>query len=706
MMSMLPNVSPHLRLSRRDVLRLVGLGLLAPPLAEFLTGGVKDSEAATQTYDATIADARATIADLIASAGGPNAVSVALVDDRQIIWAEAFGFIDQQAGRQPTTATLFGLASGSKILATIATMILVDRGLVDLDTPLVQYVPDFRMADDRYTEITIRMLLSHSSGLPGTDYRNGSTFFPVYRHVNQIQSGLAGQRLKHTPGEMAVYCNDGFSLIELLVKAVTGASYTDFVARKILRPLGMTRSRFGTETLPPRSYAATLNANGEPNPQEYINVNATGGVYTTPSEMGRLGMLLLNGGRLGARRLLSRGAIAEMGLDQSASLPLNPLHLNDYGLGWDSVRQAGLAAVGVTAWAKNGGSHYFASQFNVAPDERLAVMVMGTAGTPVGPLAERILLHALAERGSIAGVPEPLIPDPPPVIPTSEARLLAMTGGYAGEYQYRLEKQRQSLTLSLLFNGQWMTRITGLQRRQGGDWIADQNPDTALFIVKADGHRHLAQRAPDGCRHYEAVAILGQALAPLPPLTKKWQARVGQRWLQVNDPYSSYLALGIANPLLKLWQDPVLPGYLIASPSGTVDKALDPSASDERALWCGKVGARDLADVVIEERDGEDWVLLNSSRYRPLESVPALTAGRNAIAIGAEGLGEWRKLSVAAALTVSGANAWYLYDAQFNLLVCTIKALTFGALPDQVPAGAYLVVHGAPNATIGVTLTP
>ena len=202
------------------------------------------------------------------------------------------------------------------------------------------------------------------------------------------------------------------------------------------------------------------------------------------------------------------------------------------------------------------------------------------------------------------------------------------------------------------------------------------------------------------------MEILGQVLAPLPPLTKKWQARVGQRWLKVNDPFSSYLALGRANPLLKLWQDPVLPGYLIASPSGTVDKALDPSTSDERALWCGKVGARDLADVVIEERDGEDWVLLNSSRYRPLESVPALAAGRNAIAIGAEGLGEWRKLSVAAALTVSGANAWYLYDAQFNLLVCTIKALTFGALPDQVPAGAYLVVHGAPNATIRVTLTP
>ena len=710
MLSRIPTESSSPRLSRREALRLLGLGLLTPTLPGLLAGcgndGDNGGDAPTPTYEATIADARTTIADLIASAGGPNAVSVALIDDGGIIWAEAFGYLDKKAGRAPTTATLFGLASGSKVFAAIATMILVDRGLVDLDTPLVQYVPDFRMADERFGHITIRMLLSHSSGLPGSEYRNGSTFFPVAGHVNQIQSALAGQRLKHAPGELAVYCNDGFSLIELLVKAVTGASYTDFVYREILSPLGMLGSRFGSETLVPGSYATTLNANGAPNPQEYINVLATGGIYTTPSEMGRLAMMLLNGGRLGDWRLLSPGAVAEMGQDQSASLPLNPLHVKDYGLGWDSVRQAGLAAVGVTAWAKNGGSAYFDSQLDLAPDERLAVMVMGAGkGFDIETLAERILLHALAERGSIAGIPAPLNPDPPPIIPTSEAELLAMTGGYAGKLQYRLEKHDQSLTSSLIFNGQWIELIPGLRRRQDGDWISDQVPDTALFILEADGHRHLAQRAPEGLKHYEAVDILGQALPPLPPLTTQWLARVGKSWLSVNDPYSTYLALGMINPSLRLGQDPGLPGYLIVSPSGTPDKAVDPSASDERALWCGKVAARDLWDVVIEERDGEEWVLLNSTLYRPLDSVPMLAAGRNAIAIGAEGLGEWRKLAGAAALTIAGANAWYLYDVQFNLLAAMIKELIFGALPDQVPAGAYLVVHGAPYAAIGVTLT-
>lgn len=692
---------PTLYLSRRETLKLIGLGLLAPGV---LAGCSHNSTPVyrSTSYEATIADARVEIGKAIATQGGPNAVSIALVDDQRVIWAEAFGFLNKKTGKTPTTATIFGLASGSKVFAAIAVMILVDRGLVALDAPLVRYVKNFRMADSRYDQITLRMLLSHSSGLPGSDYRNGSTFAPVAGHVNQTLAALAGQRLKHAPGEMAVYCNDGFDLIELVVTAVTGASYTDFVAREILTPLGMMQSRFAIETLPPGSYAATLNANGEPNPQEYINVLATGGIYSTPSDMGRLAMMMLNNGRLEELRLLSPGAVAEMGRDQSATLPLNPLHLNNFGLSWDNVRQPGLAAVGVTAWDKSGGSTYFHTQFDVAPVERLAVMIMGAGGVlDVGTLAERVMLHALAERGSIVKVPEPLISNPPAIIPASEAELVGMTGGYAGENLFRLEEHDQSLTLSGFDGRQWFDLIPGLTQRVGGNWIAASVPD-ALFIVEADGLRHLAQRAPSGLKHYESAGIRGQALSPLPPLSAAWQARVGKSWVKVNDPYSAELALGMDKPLFKLFLDPGLPGYLITS----TGKAVDPSVSDERALWCGKVAARDLADVVIQKRDGMEWVLLNSTLYRPLDSVPALAAGQTVIVSDAEGLGEWRQLPAAAALTITAANAWYLYDTNFNLLNAVIKGQTITLdWGGNVPAGAYLLVHGDPTTAITVTVT-
>lgn len=693
--------------TRREILRMASLGTLGLAAPGLFSGcGDRGSNGPWPlNYAATILDARQTILEALASEGGPNAVSVALIDDQRILWAEAFGFLDKKAGLTPTTDTLFGLASGSKVFAAIATMILVDRGLVDLDTPFVHYVPEFRMADDRYRDITIRMLLSHSSGLPGTDYRNASTLFPMAGHVHQILASLADQRLKHAPGEMAVYCNDGFELIELAVAAATGASYTDFIAQEILKPLGMTHSRFGIETLPGGSYAATLNAQGEPNPQEYMNNHATGGIYTTPSDMARLARLLLNEGRLGEVRLLSSGAVAEMGRDQSATLALNLLHLSRWGLGWDSVRQAGLAEVGVTAWAKNGGSNYFATQFDIAPDEGLAVVVMRVGGgLDVGTLAERILLHALAERGSIAGVPQPLNPNPPPTIPTSEAELLAMCGGYAGQYLERLENHDQSLTWLRGVMGQWLEAGSGLWRREGGDWIADSVPDTALFIVEADGHRHLAHRYAAGLKHYQAVEILGQRLPALPPLSAKWQARAGKSWLQVNDPFGTNSALGLTTPLFLLWQNPSLPGYLIASGYPMMSKALDPSVSDDRALWCGKVAARDLYDVVIEEREGEEWLLVGSSLYRPMDTVPAWASDQAEIAIGAEGLGEWRKLPAVSALSIAGANAWYLYDAQFTLLASRIGEMIVRELPEELPGETYLLVYGAPDAVIGVTL--
>lgn len=706
-MSSTPRLTYCKNYTRREMLRLGGLGCLGLA-APSLFAGVRDGGAnglRPVRYAATILDARQAIQESLAAEYGPNAVSVALVDNRRILWAQAFGYVNAKTGRKPTTKTLFGLASGSKVFAAIATLILVDRGLVDLDTPLVHYVPDFRMADDRYTAITIRMLLSHSSGLPGSDYRNGSTLVPVAGHVNQILAASVNHRLKHAPGKTAVYCNDGFSLIELVVEAVSGTAYTDFVYQEILRPLGMVHSRFGSETLPPGSYAATLNAEGKPNPQEYLNIHATGGLYTTPSDMGRLAMMLLNGGRLGRVRLLSPAAMAELGHDQSATLPLNPLHRMDYGLGWDSVRQPGLAAVGVTAWAKNGGSNYFGTQFDVAPDERLAVIVMQVGGgLDVGTLAERILLHALAERGRIDGVPQPLTPTEPPLVPIRKAELRAMAGGYAGSYLDRLDDRDTSLTLSRAFNGQWYESVSGLRKRRGGDWMAENRPDYALFTVKTRGHRYLVNRYYAGLKHYQSVEILGRALPPLPPLSAKWRARAGKRWLKVNDPYSTDAALSDVPPVFLLWQDRSLPGYLIASGYPIAAKAIDPSVSDERALWCGQVAARDLYDVIVEAREGEEWLRVGSSLYRPLEAVPAWASGQTEIAVGAEGLGEWVRLPAFSALTITGATAWYLYDAEFALLACRIGEMNVRDVPEEIPLQTYLVVYGAPDSVVSVVI--
>jgi len=312
--------------TRRDVLCLAGVGLLAPGLLVSCGGG---GEGAV-TYNATITEARAAILKALADTDTPSA-SVALIDREQVVWAEGFGLIDKVTRVPPDPQTMFGTGSVSKMFAT---MILVDRRQVDLDAPLVRYVTDFRMASPEYTQITIRMLLDHSSGFPGTEYRNSTTAVPVAGYARQTQETLATARLKHAPGELAVYCNDGFAMIELVVSAVTGKSYVDFVQDEILTPLGMDHSRYTLMAFPRGSYAPGYKDDVK-QPQECLNCYGGGGLYSTPSDMGRLAIMLMNGGTFYGRRILSAAAVVEMARDQTASLPFNPVLPS--GMGWDGM---------------------------------------------------------------------------------------------------------------------------------------------------------------------------------------------------------------------------------------------------------------------------------------------------------------------------------------------------------------------------------
>jgi CubicO group peptidase (beta-lactamase class C family) len=595
-------------------------------------------------------------------------------------------------------------------------MILVDRRLIELDAPLVRYVTDFHMADgEAYRDITVRMLLNHSSGLHGTHFSEILTVVPVYGYAAKVRDALASQRLKHAPGEMAVYGNDGFTMIELVVAAVTGQPYTEFVQKEILTPLGMDHSHFALEPFAPGSFAPGLDSAGRPEPQEYVNVYASG-LFSTPTDMGRLAMMFLNGGCLWDRRILSPEAVAEMGRDQTVNLPLNPItdHYVHFGLGWDGVRQGGLAAFGVAAWYKGGDADHYHSCFIVAPDERIAAAVMLTNGSDTasvaGVLAERILLNALAERGSIAKFSSPPAAVAPFAVPASDEDLAAIAGIYASSYgPRRLEPQAdRTLTLSTFVNGQWQSAIEGLKLRQDGRFVADLHPETAYRVIVADDRRYLAVRRPFGLGHYEMELPDSHGLPPGQPLSARWQARVGERWLMVSDPYCAFLALGRQPPLFSLVQVQGLDGYLAASLISAgfeLVQVIDPRESDDRARMCLKIPIDNgwgLNDLVIEERDNEEWVIWGSIRYRPLATVPTLDWGQGTVTISCEGLGEWRRLPAASAMTVDGASVWYLYNAEFALLDWGLKESAVAG----VAGGSYMLLHGTPRTTIALTVKP
>ena len=653
---------------------------------------------------------------------GGTSVGIALVTRDQVVLAGGYGMADVAASIPATGNTMFPIGSVSKMFAAVAVMQLVDQRLVDLDTPLVRYLPSFRMADPRYDRITVRMLLNHTSGIPGTLYTGAETSVALPGYAEAVLASLADQRLKADPGAFAVYCNDGWTLVDPLVAAVGKMSYADWVTQKIFAPLGMKNSTFSLAPLPDGSYAKAYHS-GVAWPQEYINVDAAGGIYSTPADMAAFVRMFLNEGMsAGGVRVLSKESIEKMAVDQTAGT-FNPVPNKalTYGLGWDSVTESGLGQAGVKGWTKNGGTFYYGAQILVAPDEGLAAVALGPGGGGYAPLAilERVLMRALAETGRVASFPQPLPARAAPVAAAPSGLLASAEGIYANYAHVHQLKAEADGTLSLrTLTADGFPAAAGsvLRYRSDGWFTSDAAPLISFRVVSGGTNQYLAARSPGGDQSYlDAQAYALKVTGRGAPLSGGWSGRLGKRWLVVNEPPESLAFLAGKDPRFGLLTLPGLPGVLFALPAlppmgmAWQAQALDASASDQTAsmmLLIPGLQGTDINDLDVVVRGGEEWLRWGGYLHRPLETVPVLPAATTSpVAIGPEGFAEWRSVQRGAgqvSLSISGARAWRLYDDSF-------QTLKYGGPSDQavVASGtglAYLMLFGDAGGNVTVAV--
>ena len=669
------------------------------------------SSGSSPTYDAAIQEGR-TAAQAIIDQGGASAVTMTLVDANRVIWSQSFGLADRETGQAPTPSTTFGIGSVSKMFAAVAVMKLVDRGIINLDTPLVTYLPAFRMASAGYENITVRMLLNHSSGFPGTDYHNAESYSPMPGYLNQVFQTLSMARLKAPPGFMSVYSNDGFTVTEALIQATTGKSYAQFVQDEILTPLGMTNTRFTLSQFPTGSYAKTY-VDGVAQPQEFVSVYASGGVHSTANDMGRLAMMFLGGGATGPTRILSAASVAAMAVDQTAG-SFNPVHSNAfaYGLGWDSVSQPGLLAVGFDGWLKGGDITGYGAAIIVSPGAQLGVVVIGASGFGSGQatrIGEQVLLRALAENGRIAAFPEPLPAVVPPTAPIPAGLLAAIAGEYAlstAVLQLRAQPD-DSLLVMIRADSGWTQSGGKLKHRNDGWFASDEKPLVAFKVVDAGGTQYILRRAPDGYGHYVDPTVFAQRVRSPGNLSAAWSARLSATWLVANENPDSPGWPGM-DPRLRLAAIPELNGLIAVRPPAGGFNIVDPSRSDTLAgmmLVIPQANGRDLDDLNIMVQDGEEWSRFGSYVFRPLATVAALPRGAaTTVTIGPEGYAEWHAVASAATpvqITITTTGAWRLFDPAFAGL-----ANGKGNGTATLPAGSgpgYLLLFGDPGQTATVT---
>jgi CubicO group peptidase (beta-lactamase class C family) len=322
----------------------------------------------------------AAIAEHAARTFAPKGLSIAVVQDGELLAAVAHG--ERSDGQPMTTGTLCNIASCTKAFTAAAIALLVDEKKLDWDDLVVQHVPEFRLRDPWITaNMTVRDLLCHRSGMVtfagdllwyGSDY--GDT---------EVLARMAKLPIPLRFREQYGYQNLMFLVAGLVVQRVSGQSWEDFVAQRLLQPLGMRHSRAAAQLLPADAERALPHIDGVAVPDhEFVACRPAASIYSSADELTAWIRMLLDVGRVDGKNLLSAEALRQMWrphtITGAAGAGAGTADFASYGLGWFLSLERGQKVV-----EHDGGMPGFLSKLSLMPIERFGFVVLNNANDGV-----------------------------------------------------------------------------------------------------------------------------------------------------------------------------------------------------------------------------------------------------------------------------------------------------------------------------------
>ncbi|GAA3543116.1 hypothetical protein GCM10022222_28500 [Amycolatopsis ultiminotia] len=327
--------------------------------------------------------------------------SAALWHDGTLVRAET-GAVNVETGAPVLPGTLFAAGSVTKTLTASLAMTLVDERRLDLEAPVLDYLPDFTTADpDRSAAITVRMLLNHSSGLPGNYLPD---LAPGDDVLERLMQELATLTVTGVPGRRFSYCNMGMSTLGRLVEAITGDRFDVALRTRILQPLGM-HATADAEELLLRSTAVGHVVDGAVSRVPRLRVwpeygPAGSRLWLDVESLIRFGRMHLDGTTPDEHRLLSQEAVDQMRTPQYDEFWGCLRGCANFGLGWGIFREGDDPVL--THSGANLGMH---STLYVIPKQKivLAVLTNSTTGAMLhSTLCTEILDEFFDVRGPAA----------------------------------------------------------------------------------------------------------------------------------------------------------------------------------------------------------------------------------------------------------------------------------------------------------------
>lgn len=318
-------------------------------------------------------------------------MAVVVIEGDSIAWARTYGVADAVTGEPVTSQTLFQAASISKPVAAMAALRLVERGVLELDSPVNRYLVGWQIPDNEYTArqpVTLRHLLTHTGGLtvhgfPG--YAVDDSMPTVAQILDGTPPANTGAiRVNALPGSAWRYSGGGYTILQKLLSDVTGKSFPELMRELVLDPAGMLLSTYA-QPLPPtgqdRAASGHLGNGGRVDGEWHLYPEmAAAGLWTTPVDLAHLALQVRAAWRGEPGRLLSQ-QMARQALTAG---------LGNQGLGF-AVR----AGEGPTRFGHGGSNHGFKAQLDVLLEEGQGVVVM-TNGDQGSALAQEIR-QAVAE---------------------------------------------------------------------------------------------------------------------------------------------------------------------------------------------------------------------------------------------------------------------------------------------------------------------
>jgi CubicO group peptidase (beta-lactamase class C family) len=315
-------------------------------------------------------------------------LALAIVKGDQIVYLKGYGRADQ-SGRPVTPNTPFIIGSITKTFTALAVMQLVEAGKVELDTPVQRYLPWFRVADPQASaQITVSMLIDQTSGLPQLPTFVTWTW-PDYPDVLERHVRLmANANLVFPPGQGFAYSNANYVTLGVIVQAVSGQSYEDYIRQHIFAPLDMQHSYVSQEAAIQDGMAMGYRWwFGFPIPVTlpYQRSNLPAGfAISSAADMAHFLQAQLNGGRYRDISVLSPEGIALM---QAEPPP------GTYGLGWESVRIDGRRLINF-----DGATGNFQGSVFIDPEAQVGVFVAANVMSALDGLSSSRSSSSLGAR--------------------------------------------------------------------------------------------------------------------------------------------------------------------------------------------------------------------------------------------------------------------------------------------------------------------